>query len=70
MKGKIKGKLDKQGYGFIIPNDPRDGKDLFFHATQCATPFIDLNEGDEVVYGIQDSPKGKRAVDVERLVKL
>jgi len=60
--GQIKRKMDK-GYGFI----QGDNKEYFFHSTQCVTPFDDLNEGDNIQFNTEESPKGLRAVDVEKV---
>jgi CspA family cold shock protein len=62
----IKKKTDK-GFGFITvdgagPND----KDLFFHSNSLmGTTFDGVNEGDKVTFDVEDSPKGKNAVNVQ-----
>jgi cold shock CspA family protein len=67
--GTIKSKIDDKGFGFISINgsDNREHKDLFFHTTQCISDFKGLRLGEEVEFRIEDSPKGKRAVDVRRI---
>ena len=54
-----------KGYGFIA----REGqeKDLFFHSKSLVgVTFDELNEGDTVTFDVEDSPKGKNAVNVKR----
>jgi CspA family cold shock protein len=64
MKGQIKKIMDK-GFGFIAPED--GGKDIFFHTNSLVgVQFNDLREGDAVTFEVEDSPKGKNAVNVQR----
>jgi CspA family cold shock protein len=52
-----------KGYGFI---EGEDGKDIFVHRT--AIPMgIGLYEGDQVEYEIEDSDRGQRAINVQKL---
>lgn len=65
MNGVVKKKTDK-GFGFITA-DGMD-KDLFFHSTSLVgVTFDELNEGDKVAFEVEDSPKGKNAVNVQRV---
>jgi CspA family cold shock protein len=65
MNGIIKKKTEK-GFGFI-KSEGLD-KDLFFHSNSVVgTTFDELNEGDRVTFETEDSPKGKNAVNVERV---
>ena len=64
MNGVIKKKTDK-GFGFITASG--QDKDLFFHSKSLVdVTFDELNEGDQVSFDIEDSPKGKNATNVKR----
>lgn len=65
MTGTIKKLVSDKGFGFI--SQPGQEKDLFFHSKALVgVQFNDLNEGDEVSFEVEDSPKGKNAVNVQR----
>lgn len=65
MTGVIKKKTDK-GFGFITA--PNMEKDLFFHSKSLVgVSFEELNEGDEVSFEVEQSPKGPNAVNVQRV---
>jgi CspA family cold shock protein len=62
MVGTIK-KITDKGFGFI-KMDGSD-KDLFFHNNALVgITFDELNEGESVSFDVEDSPKGKNAVNV------
>lgn len=64
MTGVIKKKTDK-GFGFITAEGM--DKDLFFHSKSLVgVTFDELNEGDQVTFDVEDSPKGKNAVNVKK----
>ena len=64
MNGVIKKKTDK-GFGFIAVQG--QDKDLFFHSKGLVgVTFEELNEGDEVTFDTEESPKGMNAVNVKR----
>ncbi|MDE2311746.1 MAG: cold shock domain-containing protein [Patescibacteria group bacterium] len=64
MNGVIKKKTDK-GFGFI--SIAGQDKDLFFHSKSLVgVTFDELNEGDEVTFDTEESPKGMNAVNVKR----
>jgi CspA family cold shock protein len=64
MTGVIKKKTDK-GFGFITAQGM--DKDLFFHSKSLVgVTFEELNEGDEVSFEVEQSPKGPNAVNVQR----
>lgn len=56
MKGKIKSMLSS--YGFITPEDSKEGdKDLFFHKSSTSN-FYELSVGDAVEYDEGEGKKG------------
>jgi CspA family cold shock protein len=63
MQGTIK-KLTDKNFGFIA----QDGADdLFFHANNLdGTSFDQLREGDAVTFEVEETPKGKAAVNVKK----
>jgi CspA family cold shock protein len=64
MNGSIKKKTDK-GFGFIT--SPELEKDLFFHSNSLVdVTFDELQEGDNVSFDSEESPKGLNAVNVKR----
>lgn len=65
MKGTIKTLKSDKAFGFITPEGA--DKDVFFHADALVgVMFNDLNVGDMVTFETEDSPKGPRAVNVQR----
>lgn len=65
MNGVIK-KLTDKGFGFITPEG--ESKDLFFHSNSLVgVRFDELSEGEQVTFDVEDSPKGKNAVNVKRV---
>ena len=64
MKGVIKKKIDK-GFGFITVEG--QSKDLFFHSNSLVgVTFDEIQEGDNVTFESEESPKGMNAVNVHR----
>ncbi len=65
MNGKIV-KLTDKGYGFIEPEGKEESeKDLFFHSNDLQnTSFDELKEGTEVTFDLEESDKGKNAVNI------
>jgi len=65
MTGTIKKLVSDKGFGFIAVEGME--KDLFFHSKALVdVQFTELNEGDTVSFEVEDSPKGKNAVNVKR----
>ncbi len=64
--GKVDFFNDTGGYGFISTDDDAvdDDEDVFFHMEDVGGP--DLEEGQEVEFDIESSPKGPRASNVVR----
>ena len=64
MNGTIKKKIDK-GFGFIT--SPELEKDLFFHSNSLVgVTFDEIQEGDNVTFDSEDSPKGLNAINVKK----
>jgi cold shock protein len=64
MNGTIKKKIDK-GFGFIAT--PELEKDLFFHSNSLVgVTFDEIQEGDNVTFETEESPKGLNAINVKK----
>lgn len=64
MTGTIKS-LTTKGFGFIKAEGM--DKDVFFHSNSLVgATFDELREGDTVSFEVEESPKGKNAVNVQR----
>lgn len=65
MTGTIKRLTDK-GFGFIAPEG--ESKDLFFHSSALVgVTFTELAVEDKVTFEVEQSDKGPRAVNVNRV---
>lgn len=65
MNGVIKKKMEK-GFGFIAIEG--QAKDLFFHSNSLVDiTFDEINEGDNVTFETEETPKGMNAVNVKRV---
>ncbi len=61
-KGIVKWFNESKGYGFI---STEDGNDVFVHYSSIqGNGYKTLAEGDSVTFDIEDSPKGRKAVNV------
>ena len=66
MRGTVKWFNADKGYGFIQPEE--GGKDVFVHYSAIGGQgFRSLNEGEEVEFEVEQSPKGPQAVNVQRV---
>jgi CspA family cold shock protein len=62
--GTVKWFNASKGYGFIAHEG---GKDVFVHFSAIQTEgYRSLNEGDQVEFSIEESPKGPQAVNVTK----
>lgn len=61
--GQVKRVIADRGFGFIQCGT----KEYFFHTSQCVTAFDTLQMGDNVKFEVENSPKGPRAIDVEKI---
>jgi cold shock CspA family protein len=62
--GYIARKVKDKGFGFIAEHPTVQGREWFFHRSQCITPFETLLEKDRVVFEEQETSKGLRAIGV------
>ncbi len=60
--GRIKWYNTKKGYGFIIRGG---GEEIFFHKSGASHDPLSFNEGEWVLYDVEDTHKGPEATDVE-----
>jgi CspA family cold shock protein len=64
MKGVVKWFNDAKGFGFI---EHTSGKDVFVHYSVIESEgFKTLKDGEEVLYEIEEGPKGLHAVKVQK----
>ena len=65
VKGTVKWFSDKKGFGFITCEN---GTDAFVHYSDIQTNgYKSLIEGQDVIYNVEDSPKGPKAVNVRKV---
>jgi CspA family cold shock protein len=65
MKGTVKWFSNEKGYGFITPES---GEDVFVHHSAIqGSGYATLGEGQTVEFEIENTPKGKRAVNVVKI---
>jgi cold shock protein len=67
VNGTVKWFNAAKGYGFIAHEG---GKDVFVHFSAIQDPtngYRSLNEGDQVEFEIEDSPKGPQAANVMKV---
>jgi len=64
-EGKVKWFNDQKGFGFI---EQDGGKDLFVHHTAImGEGFKTLSEGQRVSFETEESPKGPKAKNVQKI---
>jgi cold shock protein len=62
-EGVVKWFSAEKGYGFITPSD--GGRDLFVHHTQIQMEgYRNLEQGQKVLFELQDGDRGPQAVEV------
>ena len=66
ITGTVKWFNASKGYGFI---SREDGKDVFVHFSAIQKQgFRTLDEGQQVEFAIEDTPRGPQAIDVVPVV--
>ena len=64
IKGKIKWFNEQKGYGFIEREDKE--KDVFVHSSAARDANLQLNEGDELTFEVENGEKGPSAVNLQK----
>ena len=64
IKGKVKWFNPAKGYGFIEREDKE--KDVFVHSSAAQAVGLQLNEGDELTFEIENGEKGLSAVNLQK----
>ena len=64
LKGKVKWFNGKKGYGFIEREDKE--KDVFVHSSAARAANLELNEGDELTFEVENGAKGPSAVNLQK----
>tara|TARA_R110000765_G_scaffold10449_2_gene32356 strand:- start:108 stop:311 length:204 start_codon:yes stop_codon:yes gene_type:complete len=64
IKGKVKWFNSTKGYGFISRED--QDKDVFVHSSAAREANLELNEGDELTFDIEEGQKGPSAVNLKK----
>lgn len=60
--GRVKWYNARKGYGFILRGA---GEEIFFHRSGTAVDPEQLNEGQWILYDVEETKKGPEATDVE-----
>ena len=54
-----------KGYGFIEREDKQ--KDVFVHSSAAQAVSLELNEGDQLTFDVEDGEKGPSAVNLQKV---
>ena len=64
IKGKVKWFNPTKGYGFIEREDKQ--KDVFVHSSAAQAANLELSEGDELTFEVENGEKGPSAVNLQK----
>ena len=64
LQGKVKWFNPTKGFGFIEREDKE--KDVFVHSSVARAANLDLNEGDELTFEVENGDKGPSAVNLQK----
>ena len=64
IKGKVKWFNPQKGYGFIEREDKE--KDVFVHSSAARAAILQLIEGDELTFEVENGEKGPSAVNLQK----
>ena len=65
IKGKVKWFNGAKGYGFIEREDK--AKDVFVHSSAAREANLELQEGDELTFEVENGEKGPSAVNLQKV---
>ena len=65
IKGKVKWFNPTKGYGFIEREDKQ--KDVFVHSSAAQAASLQLNEGDELTFDVENGEKGLSAINLQKV---
>ena len=64
IKGTVKWFNPQKGYGFIEREDKE--KDVFVHSSAARTANVELNEGDQLTFEVENGDKGPSAINLQK----
>jgi len=65
IKGKVKWFNPTKGYGFIEREDKQ--KDVFVHSSAAQAASLELNEGDQLTFDVENGEKGLSAINLQKV---
>ena len=64
LQGKVKWINQNKGFGFIEREDKE--KDVFVHSSAAQAANMELNEGEELTFEVENGDKGPSAVNLQK----
>ena len=64
IKGKVKWFNPTKGYAFIEREDKE--KDVFVHSSAARAANLELREGDELTFEVENGEKGPAAINLQK----